>query len=671
MTRRRVVVLTVIVAGGLAAVLGTAWLSSSKPNTRPVAGSVSNEVLGGATMPAPTDTLEPTTNKVSIRKVNRDNDDDLEGWEMRVFAGENCLGTPIASGLTEEGADVPAAEYSLLLAPGTYSAAETLQPGWERMSPSCRDFTVVDGADASLITFANRVVRNGDGTGDGETNSVDASVVLQFTAGLASEDNILDFFRLDVNLDATTDSRDATLILQLDADLIGSLPVGASFTSDDGKLRLDLPAGALDEQVEITITAVSVDDLPAELREAGGPGTAYRLEPAGLVFNEPVPLTLELDSSELEDAPEDGVVAYLLLTQGADGEIETLDELVTRATLGEETVTISGKLSHFSFIRKSDGALEVNLDQVRSRQLVDVPFRAQVLFRNVSFVAGFTFDIEPVFVNHFGVPAVNTVGDVTEPGTVTVGGLRAEIDAEYVCSRPGAGKYGIDTTWRAARSTPNSELFRSFSVTIRGNVACVTTLATPTPTPTPTPGAATDTPTPTATPMAVPPTNTPTATSTPVPAEPTNTPTSTSTPVSAPPTDTPMPTTTTHSDATGDEVVVGGGSDAAVDITTVTIGPSSSGTKVFVTLPNASQSITHFSFAVRITLAGQVGLVERDAGSDNSVAPDGGSFAVGVEGVSMVFAKPVPSGAKLLVETFHLETMTSNFGSDTFTVTVP
>jgi hypothetical protein len=58
-------------------------------------------------------------------------------------------------------------------------------------------------------------------------------------------------------------------------------PEGGVVVSDDGRLTLDIPEGALDEPVEITIE--EVDDLP---ENALGP--AYRVGPVGTLFNGPV-----------------------------------------------------------------------------------------------------------------------------------------------------------------------------------------------------------------------------------------------------------------------------------------------------------------------------------------------------------------------------------------------
>ncbi|MCH7511599.1 MAG: hypothetical protein IIB19_04440, partial [Chloroflexi bacterium] len=52
-------------------------------------------------------------------------------------------------------------------------------------------------------------------------------------------------------------------------------------------------------------------------------------------------------------------------------------------------------------------------------------------------------------------------------------------------------------------------------------------------------------------------------------------------------------------------------------------------------------------------------------------APEGGSFAVGVEGVLMVFPGPVPSGARLSVNTIHRETADGHTAIDSFMAIVP
>ena len=447
---------------------------------------------------------------------------------------------------------------------------------------------------------------------------------------------------------------------------------GGVVTSDDSKLTLDIPAGALDEEVGITITTVSVDDLPEALREASGSGPAYRLEPDGLEFDEPVPVTLELGKDDLpEDQPENGTFAYQLVTQDEDGELEFLDELVTEASLADGTVVVRGKLDHFSIITTQRGTVILGVDPGTIRIAPDNFFTVRIFFFNLAHVenelgpSGFGLLEE-------GQVAVSLHDVVLQPFYTrsVVDGLPVSFEYDnflpgfgnselftYFCEE-GEGTYGATMLYDMA-PLDHPEGLRMQSIGLFGDATCAEAMPTDTPVPTSTPApGATNTPVPGV------------ATSAPQ-SKPTPEPVPTSTPVPPPPTNTPVPTT--HTDPPGDEIVVGGGSDAVVDIRSVTIGPSGSQTKVFVTF-GGDPSEAYFddlSFAVRVTLGGQVGLLEIHNDVVNDAPPAGGSVNVTSNGVSIIFNKPVPSGVKLLVESFHLETESSPFGSDRFTVMLP
>src|SRR5688500_10913461 len=59
---------------------------------------------------------------------------------------------------------------------------------------------------------------------------------------------------------------------------------GGSITSTDGKITVDIPAGALTNNETITIQ-------PVTNTTGLGQGKAYRLTPHGLAFNKPVTIT--------------------------------------------------------------------------------------------------------------------------------------------------------------------------------------------------------------------------------------------------------------------------------------------------------------------------------------------------------------------------------------------
>lgn len=69
---------------------------------------------------------------------------------------------------------------------------------------------------------------------------------------------------------------------------------GGVVTSADGRVTLEIPAGALTRDVEVTIG--EVDDAGPE----GAIGFAYELEPAGLVLARPATVTFDLTAGDAE-----------------------------------------------------------------------------------------------------------------------------------------------------------------------------------------------------------------------------------------------------------------------------------------------------------------------------------------------------------------------------------
>lgn len=79
-------------------------------------------------------------------------------------------------------------------------------------------------------------------------------------------------------------------------DAIG--PEGGVVVSRDGRFTLDIPEGALDEAVDITIE--EVEDLP---EDALGP--AYRVLPLGTVFNAPVHVLYAYEATGMDVDPDE------------------------------------------------------------------------------------------------------------------------------------------------------------------------------------------------------------------------------------------------------------------------------------------------------------------------------------------------------------------------------
>ncbi|MBO0952873.1 hypothetical protein [Fibrella forsythiae] len=109
---------------------------------------------------------------------------------------------------------------------------------------------------------------------------------------------------------------------------------GGTLTSDDGRLRIEIPAGALP-------TAQSVSIQPITNTNPSGRGVAYRLEPHGMVFSKPVKLTLAYQEHELNSTLAEALqVAY----QTSEG----IWMAMPGAALNKQAKTLTIETTHFS-----------------------------------------------------------------------------------------------------------------------------------------------------------------------------------------------------------------------------------------------------------------------------------------------------------------------------------
>jgi hypothetical protein len=153
-------------------------------------------------------------------------------------------------------------------------------------------------------------------------------------------------------------------------------PIARAVVSDDGKLTLVIPPGAVDDGTEITATAVPLEQLPVELRQLRGAGAGYRLEPDGLEFSQPVEVSLQLDAAALEAEPAGQTSAYALVSFSEGSGRQVLEGQSTTARLGESSLTVGGSLSHLSYVGRTRGSLSVRLDAPPSQPKVGAEFSA-------------------------------------------------------------------------------------------------------------------------------------------------------------------------------------------------------------------------------------------------------------------------------------------------------
>jgi hypothetical protein len=247
---------------------------------------------------------------------------------------------------------------------------------------------------------------------------------------------------------------------------------GRTVTSDDGKLTLDIPPGALDEEIAISITAVPLEELPEELQALRGAGAGYRLEPDALEFSKPVAVTLELARDELEGEPTDGITAYGLVSFTAGGERELLDELRTEASLGEDTVVIRGELSHFSWLGRTKGSLTVRLEEVQREQPAAGQFQAKATWSNTD-TSG-TVTLGSGVAEYLASGSVQVAGDVFAVQDDIAPGQEVEGGTLYECSgsQQGPGSYGVLVTLKSTVQAGDETSVTRLRVVLDGAVEC-------------------------------------------------------------------------------------------------------------------------------------------------------------------------------------------------------
>lgn len=109
---------------------------------------------------------------------------------------------------------------------------------------------------------------------------------------------------------------------------------GGTVTSADGRLKIEVPAGALAADQMITVQ-------PITNQSPGGLGVAYRLGPEGLTFAIPATLTFSYNSVDISGSE---LLALNVAYQDAKGQWNSINSI----TRDDTATTVSVTTSHFS-----------------------------------------------------------------------------------------------------------------------------------------------------------------------------------------------------------------------------------------------------------------------------------------------------------------------------------
>lgn len=218
---------------------------------------------------------------------------------------------------------------------------------------------------------------------------------------------------------ALKDGRTLPIKVRIEEGAAGFAPAAAG--SDDGNAAVEVPAGALEDYVELTVEPIDENNPPEPLPDDGTalPGTLYDFGPDGQTFDEPVELSLAIPAALPVGVVPESLHVYVA---GANG----WEPLPGSVDLANGVVT--GLTSHFSNFAILPG--QVTNCSSGGYGTLDSALAA-VGPRGTIIVCAGTHDVDSVSVNK----AVTIQGDTgTTPVIRTPPGARASLFVENMSS---------------------------------------------------------------------------------------------------------------------------------------------------------------------------------------------------------------------------------------------
>jgi hypothetical protein len=186
---------------------------------------------------------------------------------------------------------------------------------------------------------------------------------------------------------------------------------GGTLVTTDGKGKVDIPAGALPADTDLSIERVDGAVLPADLASLAGPdGVTYRLSPDGLAFaaGTTATVTIVLDGVATV-AGTTVTVPNILIVHDAAGTLETLANAVASVDPVTGDVTITGEISHFSELKVPfGGSGEIEITGVPDVAAFAEPFTATLNVRLARKIENDTDDLFHAYIDESLAPVIYT-----------------------------------------------------------------------------------------------------------------------------------------------------------------------------------------------------------------------------------------------------------------------
>ena len=282
--------------------------------------------------------------------------------------------------------------------------------------------------------------------------------------------------------------------------------------ADSPVLEIEIPPGALAADTAISIDEVTAGSLSPDANAVESVGPAFRLNPAGLQFVQPVTVTIRLDAAELGGIEvEAGVQPLLGLLRSEDGSWDLLRNSVTAVDPEAGSMTLSGETDHFTELVVVQGPLKVSMTPA---QVGPIPARTSwsvnLTATNLSDRGHLDWQLGGCRVD--GVVPRFPGGPCPFASDVLGPGLEKNLPAHgFECADAGSGAWEIRVRWSetdfvaltartAAQFVPVLLDIAEGTVVLAGLAECVAALSetavpvNPTDTPTPEPAAFVDFP---------------------------------------------------------------------------------------------------------------------------------------------------------------------------------
>ena len=277
-----------------------------------------------------------------------------------------------------------------------------------------------------------------------------------------------------------------------DAEARITVDEGGELRSEDGSFVLTVPAGAVSEDVTISLEEISSEEADDGILNVEGP--RFELKPDGLQFSEPARVTLRVPVDDLDAGPEGNELpTFNIVSLSSDGDLSGLENVDNSFDLTTSELTLSADVSHFSRIFRTKRNFTVELTRITEPLAIGEPrvliAQARANTPSVNHSLNWTLEalsnvrLEPsqtdaVQVNQVQRGVLTPVSDsarvVGEETLLESGGFdNLFVTSRLICISLGTGIYSFSMTATPMREGITAVNLRPVSISVTATVTCV------------------------------------------------------------------------------------------------------------------------------------------------------------------------------------------------------